>query len=297
MKPSQPGSYLLSWILHGTHAQEGDLVQLAGLKHRHFLFELKAGAKLQTHRGVILHDDLIGIPWGTQIFSHLGHSFFLLQPALGDLLKDTPRNTQILYPKEIGFILVSMGIGPGQHVLEAGTGSGALTRALAFAVGSQGRVTSYEVKSEIQQLAMRNLHKLGLGERVVFKQRDIAEGFDETGVDALFLDVQNPNDYIAQVRAALKPGGFFGCILPTTNQVSRILLALRQHDFAFTEVLEIMLRYYRTEPERLRPTDRMVAHTGFLVFSRPILLDPSRKGQDELLNAMNIEAEEESEII
>jgi tRNA (adenine57-N1/adenine58-N1)-methyltransferase catalytic subunit len=277
----------LSWNLHGTHAQEGDLVQLAGLKHRHFIFELRVGAKLETHRGIIQHDDLIGIPWGTQIFSHLGHSFFLLQPALGDLLKDTPRNTQILYPKEIGFILVSMGIGPGQHVLEAGTGSGALTRALAFAVGSEGRVTTYEIRAEIQQLALKNLKKLGLADRVVFKQRDIAEGFDETGVDALFLDVQYPNDFIGQARAALKPGGFFGCILPTTNQVSRVLVALREHEFAFTEVLEIMLRHYRTEPERLRPIDRMVAHTGYLVFSRPVLLDRTRKDQDVLLDTLS----------
>jgi tRNA (adenine57-N1/adenine58-N1)-methyltransferase catalytic subunit len=277
----------LSWNLHGTHAQEGDLVQLAGLKHRHFIFELRVGAKLETHRGIIQHDDLIGIPWGTQIFSHLGHSFFLLQPALGDLLRDTPRNTQILYPKEIGFILVSMGIGPGQHVLEAGTGSGALTRALAFAVGSEGRVTTYEIRAEIQQLALKNLKKLGLADRVVFKQRDIAEGFDETGVDALFLDVQYPNDFIGQARAALKPGGFFGCILPTTNQVSRVLVALREHEFAFTEVLEIMLRHYRTEPERLRPIDRMVAHTGYLVFSRPVLLDRTRKDQDVLLDTLS----------
>jgi len=273
----------LSWNLHGTHAQEGDLAQIAGLKHRHFIIELKAGSKLQTHRGVIQHDDLIGKPWGTQIFSHLGYSFFLLQPALGDLLKDTPRNTQIMYPKEIGFILVSMGIGPGQHVLEAGTGSGALTRALAFAVGSEGKVTSYEVRPDVQQLALNNLTKLGLADRVHFKQRDISEGFDETGVDALFLDVQNPDDFIGQARSALKPGGFFGCILPTANQVSRVLAALRAHEFAFTEVVEILLRYYRTEPERLRPTDRMVAHTGFLVFSRPVLLDQSRKGTDEFL--------------
>jgi tRNA (adenine57-N1/adenine58-N1)-methyltransferase catalytic subunit len=287
----------LSWNLHGTHAQAGDLVQLAGVKHRNFIIELKPGAKLQTHRGVIQHDDLIGKPWGSQIFSHLGNSFFLLQPALGDLLKDTPRNTQIMYPKEIGFILVSMGIRPGQHVLEAGTGSGALTRALAFAVGNDGRVTSYEIRPEVQQLAKNNLQKLGLAGRVVLKQRDIGAGFDETGVDALFLDVQNPNDYIGKVRAALKPGGFFGCILPTANQVSRVLVALREYDFAFTEVVEILLRYYRTEPERLRPTDRMIAHTGFLVFSRPILMDHSRKGEDELLEILGEKPDEGSKDI
>lgn len=266
----------MSWNLQGTHAQEGDLVELVGLRHKHFIFTLKANAELQSHRGVIRHDDLIGKPWGSQVFSHLGNPFFLLQPALGDLLLDTPRTTQIMYPKDIGLVLVTMGIGPGTHVLEAGTGSGALTRALAFAVGEQGRVFSYEARAEMQQLAIRNLKRLGLLERVTFKLRDIAEGFDETDMDALFLDVQNPYDYIEQARAALKPGGFFGSILPTANQVSRLLMALRRYDFAFTEVVEVLLRYYRTEPERLRPNDRMVAHTGYLIFSRPVLIERSQ---------------------
>ncbi len=95
-----------------------------------------------------------------------------------------------------------MGIGPGQHVLEAGTGSGALTAALAFAVGAQGRVTTYEARPEIQRVAIRNLQRLGLHEQVDFKLKDIGEGFDETGVDALFLDLVNPFDYIPQVRGS-----------------------------------------------------------------------------------------------
>jgi len=272
----------LTWNLHGTHAQEGDVVELVGLRHNHFILTLKAGADLQTHRGVIKHDELIGKPFGSQIFSHSGNPFFLLQPALQDLLLDTPRTTQIMYPKDIGLILVTMSIGPGSTVLEAGSGSGALTRALAFAIGTEGRLISYEVRPEMQQLAVRNLKRMGLTDRVEFKLRDIAEGFDETNVDALYLDVANPWDYIAQVRAALKPGGFFGSILPTTNQVTKLLHALRQYEFAFTEVVEVLLRYYRTEPERLRPNDRMVAHTGYLVFSRPVLIDHTRSEPAEI---------------
>src|SRR4030095_8959213 len=106
-----------------------------GLRHNHFIITLQAGTRFESHRGIIQHDELIGQPWGTQVFSHTGAPFFLLQPALADLLTDLPRTTQILYPKDIGFILVTIGIGPGHKVMEAGTGSGSETTALSYAFG------------------------------------------------------------------------------------------------------------------------------------------------------------------
>jgi tRNA (adenine57-N1/adenine58-N1)-methyltransferase len=256
-------------------AQPGDLVQLVSPSNKVFIFRLVAGGELQTHRGVISFDDLIGKAWGSEVFSHTGSAYFLLQPSLSDVLKETRRNTQIMYPKDIGYLLVKMGIGPGVNVLEAGTGSGALTTALAWAVGPHGRVFSYEVRPEMQNLARKNLEKLGLHDRVVFKLRDIEAGFDEVNMDAVFLDVQNAYDYLAQARHALKPGGFFGAILPTTTQVERLLKAFYNHHYAFVEVCEIILRFYKPVPERLRPTDRMVAHTGYLCFARPMLLAES----------------------
>jgi len=260
----------MPWNLTATKANAGDIVQLVGLRHKHFIFTLVAGGQMHTHRGIVNHDDLIGLPWGTQIFSHLGSPFFLLQPMLGDILTNLPRNTQILYPKEIGFILVTMGIGPGQRVIEAGTGSGSMTIALAHILGDTGKVISYERRPEFQKLALKNLTRLGLEHRVDFKLKDIAEGLDDTDADAFFLDVQTPYDYIEQVRAALKPGGFFCALVPTFNQVEKLLHALQRNKFAFLEMCEVLLRYYKTEPSRLRPTDRMVAHTGFLVFGRRI---------------------------
>jgi len=251
-------------------AQAGDTALLVSAQNKRYMLRLKPGDQLQTHRGVLNHSDLIGLPWGSKVFSHLGSSYLLLQPSIADLLIEIRRNTQIMYPKDVGFVLVTLGIGPGKQVLEAGTGSGALTTALAFSVGPTGHVYSYDNRSEMQNLAQKNLERVGLVEQVTFKTRDIIEGFDETNIDALFLDVPNPYDYIAQARQALKLGGFFGSILPTTNQVSKLLVALHRENFAFVDVCEVMLRYYKAVPERLRPTDRMVAHTGYLIFARSI---------------------------
>jgi tRNA (adenine57-N1/adenine58-N1)-methyltransferase len=270
----------MSVTTYSSIARDGDLAQLVGLRHKHFIVPLKAGAKFESHRGIIMHDELIGKQWGTQVFSHIGSPFFLLQPSLGDLLIDLPRTTQILYPKDIGYIFVTMGIGPGQRVMEAGTGSGSMTIALAYAVGPEGRVISYEVKPDVQNLARKNLTRFGFESRVDFKLRDIQEGFEETDADAFFLDVPNPYDYLNQVRNALKPGGFLCCLLPTMNQVEKTLIALRQTNFAFIEVCETLLRFYQAEPSRLRPTDRMVAHTGYLIFARKIELSEDPRGKE-----------------
>lgn len=276
---------------YSLNARAGDLAQLVGLTHKHFIFILQPGGDFQSHRGVIKHDDLIGKPWGSQVFSHTGAPFFLLQPSMADILNELPRNTQILYPKDIGYILIQMGISEGQTILEAGTGSGSMTIAMATAVGPNGRIISYEKTPDTQNLARKNLERIGLAPRVDFKLRDIQEGFDETDADAFFLDVQNPHDYIQQVRAALKPGGFFGTLVPTYNQVEKILYALKKYDFAFVEVCELMLRYYKTNPARLRPTDRMIAHTGYLIFGRKI--EPSEDPRGAALAKEIIGIEEE----
>ena len=254
-----------------THAQPGDLAQLISPTNKVFLVRLIPGGNLHTHRGIVNYDDLIGQPWGSQVYSHLGNMYYMLQPSLADILREIKRSTQILYPKEIGYILVNMGIGPGCQVIEAGTGSGALTTAFAWAVGPQGHVISYEVRPDFQNLARKNLENIGLAERVTLKLADIAAGFDEHNADALFLDLPNPYDYISQAHQALKPGGFFGTLLPTANQVIRLLRVLHANHFAFIDVCEILIRYYKPNPDRFRPVDRMIAHTGFLIFARAFL--------------------------
>lgn len=262
-------------------AREGDLVELTAMRRGFYIIRLQKDGELQTHRGVIKHADLIGKEWGSEVFSHLEKPFYLYPVTLSSMLLNTKRNTQILYPKDIGYILITLGIGPGCRVIEAGTGSGGLTQALAFYVGDSGHVYSYENRQEMQNLARKNVALLQLQERVDFKLHDIINGFDETDVDALFLDVPNPHDYVKQVKNALRPGGSFGSILPTVNQVSLLLNALRRNGFSFIDVCEILLRFYKPEEDRLRPTDRMVAHTGYLIFARSIQKVPKERAKGD----------------
>lgn len=258
-------------------AQENDLVLLIGQDRKQFILQLRAGGELQTHRGCISHDDLLGQSLGRQIRSHLGYPFVVLEPSTCDLIKQLKRATQIMYPKDIGYVLLKLNVMPGSRVIEAGTGSGGLALAVARAVGPNGCLFSYEVRPDILRLAERNLEALGLTARVDFKLRDIAEGFDETGVDALFLDVRRPWAFLSQVTAALKDSGFFGAILPTTNQVTELVRSLEaQQAYGHIEVEEISLRPYKAVPDRLRPVDRMVAHTGYLVFARRVSGEVSR---------------------
>jgi tRNA (adenine57-N1/adenine58-N1)-methyltransferase len=179
-----------------------------------------------------------------------------------------------MYPKDIGYVLLKLNIMPGSRVIEAGTGSGGLTLAVARAIGPTGRLFSYEVRSDILEIAFRNLDDLRLADVVEFKLRDIADGFDEKDVDALFLDVRRPWAYLSQAVAALRSSGFFGAILPTTNQVVELIQALETHGmFGSIEVEELSLRPYKAVPSRLRPMDRMVAHTGYLIFARKVVAE------------------------
>jgi tRNA (adenine57-N1/adenine58-N1)-methyltransferase len=248
-------------------------VLLISQDHKRFVFVLQPGAELQSHRGIVAHDDLIGQRWGQRIQSHLGVRFTLLRPSTDDLVRHIKRNTQIVYPKDAGYILMKLGVRAGSRVVEAGTGSGGMALVLSRAVMPTGRVYSYDNRPEMQSLAQQNLARLGLDRYVEFKLRDVMDGFDETDVDALFYDLPNPWDYLEQAATALSDGGFFGCILPTTNQVSQLLYALSGRIFTMVEVEELILRPYKPVPARLRPNDRIIGHTGFLIFARKVAPD------------------------
>lgn len=246
----------------------GELVQLVSPTGKRYLIRVHESGDLHTHDGVIFMDAIAAAPFGSVITTHLGRPYRMIRPVLYDMVKGLRRQTQIIYPKDTGYICMKLGIGPGVRVIEAGSGSGSLTVALSWYSGESGRVYTYEARPEFYELCGKNLAWAGVGRNVEQFNRDISEGFLQTDADALFLDVRTPWDYLAQVAAAVAPGSPLGFLLPTVTQVSDLLYGLEKGPFTDVEVMEILIRRWKPVPDRLRPNDRMVAHTGFLIFAR-----------------------------
>jgi tRNA (adenine57-N1/adenine58-N1)-methyltransferase len=284
----------------GATTAAGDLVLLLTTDLKRYVVQLKPRQEFHSHLGIFAHDDLIGRSLGATVQSSRGHAALLLEPSLEDLIRHLKRGTQIIYPKDAAYLVHRLNLRAGCRVIEAGTGSGGLTTALAWAVAPTGAVYTYESRLETHRLARNNLESVGLLPYVQLFHSDIEAGFQQRGVDALFLDVRMPWKYLAHVHAALRPGGFFAGLLPTTNQVSELLFALEEGGFADIAVEELLLRTYKPVPDRLRPDDMMNGHTGFLVFARTIdqAVDASRwhaKERQRYRARMQTQAEIEAE--
>jgi tRNA (adenine57-N1/adenine58-N1)-methyltransferase len=250
--------------------QAGDLILLISTDHKRYVMRLQPGQTTHTHFGALRHDTLIGVPWGVGVQSHSGHRALLLKPGLTDLIDQLKRGTQIIYPKDAAYIVHRLSLQAGDQVIEAGTGSGGLTTALAWAVAPTGIVHTHETRPEVLNVARDNLERVGMLPYVRLHLADIEQGFKAAGADALVLDVREPWLYLEHVRVALKPGGFFAALVPTVNQVVELLRGFEVYHFVDVAVEELLLRPYKPVADRLRPDDTAVPHTGFLLFARPI---------------------------
>jgi tRNA (adenine57-N1/adenine58-N1)-methyltransferase catalytic subunit len=259
-------------------ACEGDLVLLVSPDRKRYLIRLERGEQWYSHRGSILHDDLIGRPLGRTLYTQHGYAYLALEPSVNDLLQEMPRASQIVYGKDAAQIAFRLSLCPGRTVLETGTGSGALTLVLARAVMPTGRVFSYETRPDAFEMARNNLNDAGVLPYVTLYNEDISGGFHETGVDACFLDLREPWLFLDHAWDVLKGSGFFGALVPTTNQVSQLLEGLATRPFGDVTVEEILQRSYKPVAARLRPEDRMIAHSAFLVFARKIALGDESLG-------------------
>ncbi|MDR1916511.1 MAG: tRNA (adenine-N1)-methyltransferase [Synergistaceae bacterium] len=246
----------------------GDLILLwSPAKGDSFLVRLTPGSTQGSHLGQMKHDDIIGMEFGEIISTNKGSPFFILRPTVGEYTRRIKRQTQVIFPKDSGFIIQHLNFGPGSTVVECGTGSGGLACVFAHFVGDNGRVVSYDRREEFSRLAESNAERWGVRHRIEFKTRDIWNGFDERDADALFLDVQNPWDFIGAAHEALACGHRLGMLVPTFNQIEKALVALSDFGFVDVQVLELLMRYFKTDPRRIRPDDTMTAHTGFLIFA------------------------------
>ena len=246
----------------------GSLVIVVTPKGKRRLMRVEEGQDWHSADGVLAMQDVAAADYGGEVRTSLGLPLRLYEPGLHDLVKGVKRQTQIIYPKDIAYICLRLGAGPGRRMLEAGSGSGALTLALSWFCGPSGEVHSCEAREEFHKLARRNLNWAGLGGNVTLYHHDIAAGFPLQGADALFLDVRTPWEYLCHAPQALKPGARLGFLLPTVEQVSELLRGLEKGPYDDVEVCELLLRRWKPLADRLRPDDRMVAHTGFLVFCR-----------------------------
>lgn len=250
---------------------EGNHVLLYLDQKRTYLVKVEAGKTFHTHKGFINFDDLIGKEYGSTVTSSLGVQFIALKPLLRDYIMKAVRRTQITYPKDIALIIIFSGIGPGSRVVEAGTGTGALTTALAHFVRPNGRVYSYEVRKEFIETAWKNIKRAGLTDFVELKNKDITAGIDEADLDTVILDMATPWLVIPHAYKALKPCGTLVSFSPTIDQVVKTVETLRENGFIDIETVECLMRGMQTERGKTRPQTLMTAHTGYITFARKTL--------------------------
>jgi tRNA (adenine57-N1/adenine58-N1)-methyltransferase len=247
---------------------EGDYVLLCLDTRRTYMLKVEAGKTFHTHKGYVKLDELIGKEFGVAFQSSLGIEFTALKPTLEDYIMKSSRKTQITYPKDIALIVMFSGIGPGSRVVESGTGTGALTTALAHYVKPNGRVYTYEYREEFQKNAEKNLKRTNLLDYVELKSGDVTAGIEERDVDAVVLDLAVPWLVVPHAYEVLKPSGTIVSFSPTIDQVVKTVEALRENSFVFIETIECLMRAMQVERGKTRPHSMMTGHTGYITHAR-----------------------------
>ena len=252
--------------------EAGDLVLIYLDQKRQFLVQISGGLKLSSDHGTMETDSIIGKPFGYTGTTHLGHPFYCLRPSISDVMLKVKRMTTIVYPKDLGYILLETSIGPGSRVIEVGTGSGALTIALAKLVAPDGVVFSYERREEFKENAQKNIERAGCVDNVQFRVCDVAvDGFSETDVDVVFIDVPEPWAIIPHAARAVKSGHYVVSWSPNVEQVKRTIDMLKAHHFIRITAHEMMLRELLVRTQGTRPRERSITHTAYLVRAQKIL--------------------------
>jgi tRNA (adenine57-N1/adenine58-N1)-methyltransferase catalytic subunit len=247
----------------------GERVLLVDAKRRRHLITLAAGGDFHTHAGVLPHDDIIGQPDGATVRTTKNARLTAVRPTLAEYVLEMPRGAQVIYPKDLGPILILADIFPGARILESGVGSGALTLALLRAAGTTGHVTGYEIRDDFARRARTNVEGfLGADVPLDIEVRDVYDGIGLDDLDRILLDLPEPWRVVKHAETALHPGGILLAYLPTIGQVARLREELAGSAFGMIESLEVLQRTWHVDGHAVRPDHRMVGHTGFLTHAR-----------------------------
>ena len=215
--------------------------------------------------------DLVGLEYGGFVKTSMGQFLAVFKPRLIDFVTDFNRPTQILYPKDVGYSLYELGLKSGDNVVEVGTGSGALTAALAQSVGPGGHVYTYENREEFLNSAKKNIETTGLSSLITFRNVDPSDGFLETNVESAVIDVGDPWKMVGPAWKALAGGGMLAAFTPTMNQLEKLAEALKNQGFLVLEAVELLVREFKTEMGKVRPESRMIGHTAYVTIARKVL--------------------------
>jgi tRNA (adenine57-N1/adenine58-N1)-methyltransferase len=248
--------------------EAGDKALFFDRKGRRYLITLEPEGQFHTHAGYVQHTDVIGRPEGLTVQATGGARYLVVRPTLSEFILKMPRGAQVIYPKDLGPILMLADIFPGARVLEAGLGSGALSMTMLRA---GAHITGYEIRPDFAARAQHNVASF-LGADAIARyrvlERDVYEGIDETGLDRVVLDLPEPWRVVKHAEGALHPGGIFLSYLPTINQTAQLRETLANSAFGMAETVEVLERTWHIEGQSVRPDHRMVAHTGFLTAAR-----------------------------
>jgi len=239
---------------------------------KNWLTRIEKNKKLHTHIGIIDFDSILGLEYGSSVITSKQKKVYLMLPTIFDFVMKSDRKTQIVYPKDLGYIAIRTGLKSGCNVLEIGTGSASLTTFFASLVGPSGHVFTYDINEEFMEIARKNLKKSGMENYVsMFKQDIMTERLERTDIDIAIIDLGDPWNVLQIVHKCLKNSGSVAVICPTMNQLEKTSKHMNEVGFMDIESTEIMIRNIEAREGKTRPSMRMIGHTTYLIFGRKII--------------------------
>ncbi len=237
-----------------------------------WLMKVSKKEQFHSHIGVIKHSDAIGKQFGSRLVTNKDKYVYLLPPTINDYVMKMQHGTQIVYPKDLGYIVARTGLQSGQKVVEIGTGSGSLTTFMASIVSPRGHIYTFDVDSKVMDIAKKNLEKAGMSKYVTMKRQDLkkVKKMPIKDADIVVIDLGDPWEVLPQARKMLKGSGFVVAICPTMNQLEKLSIAFAANEFSDIDCTEHIIRNIEAREGKTRHSFRGIGHTTYLAIARKV---------------------------